>query len=427
MSRAENAGLKVIVYFLNSNYAAGDNTFIPEYVRSDAETYTRVQGPKIRGEPVAGHAILPLCPSNPALLERERKAYCELIQFIKDNDINRNVLAVVFGHEMNYYTGLKEEYMQWGNPEARCECRHCNAVYTGGSEVEFMTRQFADYIASVIEAGWEIYDLPPYSGVAPREWFGGGWRGPENAEARKAAVNIDSFFVIPSIASTESASSFRREMRHYLPDRIPGNIAFASGIDTGHGYPGLPFTGVNSWPHLETAPWINIFEYKSLGAIYWDNPYASIANPENGALAREKLRAFWSPLKGAGGMLVLIRDMPGSQMVWWTYEETQKTADINGYAVYIKQEAGVNYGYVFADGDGLVMSASVYEGKTTEIIITKAGGFENCVTERGAYNDNGEWEPKEKYTPEISGDSLIVRFEGDNGDASRALIKIDFK
>jgi len=128
IGRAEKAGLKVVLYFGCSNYAAGDPVFVPDYIKNDEKTYTQVKGRGFRDEPIAGHTALALCPGNPATLERERKAYCELMAYLRDCDVNRSVLAVHYGGEMNFIQSAKEGFIGWNNPELRCECEHLPAA-----------------------------------------------------------------------------------------------------------------------------------------------------------------------------------------------------------------------------------------------------------------------------------------------------------
>ena len=430
LQQVEKAGLKAVVYFTSANYAAGAMWFTPAYVREDDETYTKIQGDErwFRKTPWLGNPSLPVCPSNPRLLAREAEAYRRLMAFIRDNDPNRNVLAVQVGGETNFFMALQDEWMETKNEEIHCQCPWCSAAWQGfaGTGLQFMTRQFSNHIKAVVQAGAAEYDLPVYTCAAPFEYGGGSWRYAEDLPYHKANLGRDNYFVGPSIAETNSVESFTREMDHYTPDKIPGNVAWTSGIDTGHGTPGSPqeVSPVVSWPHLEMAPWFIIFHYGGPGAIYWDHPDVSVTKPGKGAPVREKFRAFWAPLRALSPVMDAARGTPG--FAWWHYGCESLACELAGCTLEMRQPGG-NYGFAFPDGDGaVVLAATTYMGGATAFTLRRPGGWKGVSIQRGAYGPDGRWAPAQAVAAAVDGDCLALRVAGDHGEAARALYRITF-
>jgi len=434
LEQTEKAGLKAVIYFTSTNYAAGNMQFVPDYIINDSEKYTKIQGdPKyFRSTPWQNQPSLPLCPSNPSLLDRERKAYVELIKFIKEFDTNSNVLSIQVGGETNFFTALNDEYMVPPNVDVRCECQHCNKAFVGhvGSNLEFMTNQYAVYIKKIIEGGAVHYDLPTYTCSAPKEYWGGDWRYAENSAIRKKIVGKQNYFVGPSIAETFSVATFTKEMNHYLDNKIPGNFPWASGIDTGHGTPGSPQENstVQSWKQLEMAPWFIGFKYKGLGAIYWDHPDVSITNETRGAPVREKFRAMWSPIRAVSSILTDIRILPLSRGNWWHFDEPKKVITAGLYKVEISQTKSNNYGLAYQLDDGsLIFAATTYSGGQTKVEISKTSGYNNAVFQRGYFSDSGKWISTGTFKPTINGEKINFEIKGDHGEYKTSIYRISFK
>lgn len=429
LEKVEAAGLKTIIYFTGIDYAAGNMEFVPEYIVNDNETYTKVGGNSkfFRNAPWGTQPSLPACPSDADTLAREKKAYLELVKFIKGFDTNKNVLAIQIGGEMNYLMGLNDAYWGLKNTDIRCECTNCNTAYAKftGTNLAFMTNQFAKYIKAVIDEGATVYDLPTYTCSAPFEYWNKDWRYAENSPVRKQIVNKANYFVGPSIAETKDIATYTKEMNHYLDANIKGNYIFTSGIDTGHGTPGSPDNALNSWLHLEMAAWFNIFYYKSLGAIYWDHPKVSITNETTGAPVREKLRAMWSPLRGISSILAKYKAAPENTLLWWNYDELSKDGVLGSFTTNIIQNQKKNYGFAISlKANDVIFSASTYEQGVTTIKLTVSDSLDGFKYERGCFDANENWISKSTFSPSISGKSITVIINGDNGDATNSIFRI---
>lgn len=429
LKKTEEAGLKAVIYFTSANYAAGNMQFVPDYI-NDPVTYSRIQGDPtyFRTEPVAGQPALPACPSDPDLLEREMKAYGRLLKFLKEYDTNRNVLAIQVAGEADFLYAMKDEYWLFKNENVRCECADCNAAFEGfaGSNLDFMTHQFAVYIKKMVEAGAMVYDIPVYTCSSPLGYWKGEWRYAENSALRQEMVDFVDYFVGPTTAQTTDVQTYVTEMNNWTSDKMPGNHIWTSGIDTGHGTPGSPHenVGLDSWSHLEMAPWFNILHYKSLGAIYWDHPDVSVTLEGAGAPVREKLRAMWSPLRAASSVLPVYKSAPADKMMWWNYSEKTKSGTIGGYQISIIQYAGENYGFAFDMGNGdIVLSATTYNARTTTVSLT-VNNSENLHFERGYFDNNGVWVKTGTFNATKVGNQLVFQISGDNGDYTKALYRI---
>ena len=307
---SREAGLKIVVYFTSTNYASGDGSFIPDYIRNDQEKYQRLYLCDETGKVVydAGtetvNSQMTMCINDPDLIAREKLAVAELFRFLEKNNDDGIITAVNLCSEVDYsrsWAGSDTSIQE----DKRCACENCNALYRQGegnadeTPYEFMLRTYLDYFKTIVDAAAEAYgDVALYTPMAPQTWFAGG-RYVEQPDLIKAKVNRANHFVCPSIAPTENYGLYEQEMAFFKPDAIPGNASFSRGIDTGHD--GIPH---NNQAHLELAPWYSILNDGGLGAIYWDYPLngergdtRSILNPDNAISAR--LRIGWAPLKAA--------------------------------------------------------------------------------------------------------------------------------
>ena len=435
---AREAGLKIVVYFTSTNYASGDGSFIPDYIRNDTEKYQRLYLCNEKGELVYDSSTetvdseMTMCISDPDLIEREKLAVAELFRFLEKNNSDGIITAVNLCSEVDYSRSWagNDLYIQY---DKRCACENCNALYRQGegnedeTPYEFMLRTYLNYIKTIVDAAAETYaDVALYTPVAALTWFAGG-RYVEQPDLIKAAVNRENHFVCPSIAPTASYALYEQEMAYFKPDVIPGNASFSSGIGTG--------TSDNQ-KHLEVAPWYSILNDGGLGAIYWDYPLSgadgqtgSVLNIGNAISVR--LRTGWAPLKAAD---YYISRFKGDTEVlnWWSYEEHQKEFSLGTFTVSVNRneedwDEHENYGIaVLHDKKDLRIAATDYQpaiGENNEIHVTRAGGFDGFTFEVGYVNLAGEWVKTGTFSPSISGDTLT--FTPDNGgDYMKAMYRI---
>jgi len=409
LALASENNLKVIIYFTSSNYAGGDNTFTPRYIVEDPDTYTRIEMDELSSVPVEE---LPLCPANPNLFERESKAAEKLFEHIKKVNTDGNILAVCMSHEFGFMHRLRMRSNT--NLDIRCQCEFCEELYTPDlGNLEFMTKLFSEYISDVIKSATDIYPITTYSPVASLVYWPGG-RFVEQPDIIKAAVNRKNHFVCPSVATTMNADLFRIEMDQFVS--IEGNPAFASGIDTG--WANHPY---NNQARLEIAPWISMFEYDGLGAIYWDHPQMTVTDTRG---VREKLRTGWGPLKGGEYFVSRIKS-DKDVMFHWLYESEEKTEKIGNYEITISQRSKFNNGYaVLVDVNEIMVTATTFNEERTKVEIKSDHSFKGYSFERGYYDTNGEFVRVSEFEPKQSGKSITFNIDGDSGDYTKSIYRI---
>lgn len=435
VDKARAAGLKIVVYFTSVNYASGDGSFVPQYVRNDKNTYTRMVCPGVYdGNAQTVASEITYCINNEALLARERLALIELMQFIKKNNDDGIFTAINLCSEVDYSRNWNSGTSI--DTTVRCHCDVCNELYQsegheGETPYEFMLRTYNDYVKRTADIAAGAYDgIAMYTPVAALTWFVGG-RYAEQPDRIKQTVGRDNFFVCPSIAPTQNYAMYQAEMAYFTPDAIEGNAAFASGIDTGHD--GIPF---NNQAHLELAPWQSILNYGGLGAIYWDYPETgdggatrSILNPDNAISAR--LRTGWAPLKA---MDFAISRFKGDDEVlgWWSYEQNKASVTLGTFTVQVNRNEEelfehANYGIVVLnDKKDLLIAATDYEPEIDEnnvISVTRAGGFDGFAFEVGYLNASGGFVKTGNFSPACSGDTLTYT-PAYNGDYTKAVYRI---
>ena len=116
IDQARAAGLKLILLWFGAS-KNGHPNYVPEYMKLDPETYRLVIG--------TDGAVLPaLSPHCRTTLERDKKAFCKLMEFLKEYDTERRtVVAVQIENEMGCagtdrdYAGEAEEAYRKMLPE----------------------------------------------------------------------------------------------------------------------------------------------------------------------------------------------------------------------------------------------------------------------------------------------------------------------
>ena len=408
LEEARKAGFKLVIYFTSVNYAAGDTvTFTPKYILEDTETYSRVQMEELEGVTDK----LPMCPADPDTLEREQKMIAKFFEHLKQVNTDGTILSVNIGSEVDFIHELPLAGTK--NVDIRCHCANCEARYTPDKgNLEYMTEIFAQYTKGVIDAAASVYDLPIYTPVASLMYWPGG-RFVEQPDYIKQVVNRANHVVCPSVAPTDHAATYRKEMDQFVA--IEGNVAFASGIDTGWTSP------FNNQLHLALAPWVTMFEYDGLGAIYWDHPDMSVTKTKG---TREKLRTGWGPLRAAE---YYISNVKGDSRVTtaWTYEKLEHEADLGSYHVKVTQEEDSNYGYgILVDSRELAFSATSYKEQPTTITVTASGAMKEYTFETGYYDADGNWVKSGTFEPQIDGKTVTFAINGDSGDYKSCVYRI---
>ena len=175
IDQARQANLHLILLWFGTS-KNGHPNYAPEYVKLDPQTYQITVGPN-----GAQHASL--SPHCMATLERDRKAFCEVMTFLQqvDGDIG-TVLAVQIENEMGYantdrdYSTLACADYEKPLPEALRgvaleDCGACDGSATWRGQFgrhaheAFSAWYHARYIGAIARAGKAIYALPMITNV----------------------------------------------------------------------------------------------------------------------------------------------------------------------------------------------------------------------------------------------------------------------
>lgn len=190
IDKTRAAGLKLIVLWFGTS-KNGHPNYVPEYVKLDPATYRLALG--------VGGVVLPaLSPHCAAALERDRKAFCEVMAFLRDYDgEERTVVAVQVENEMGI-SGTDRDYSDLGEaayalpvPEEirgvaledtglpdgapavpvsapAADGATWRGVFGRHAHEAFSAWHHARYINAIAEAGKAIYDIP----LTANAWIG---------------------------------------------------------------------------------------------------------------------------------------------------------------------------------------------------------------------------------------------------------------
>ena len=180
----ENGFKLVILWFATSKN--GHPTYAPEYIKTEPETYQVAVGSN-------GAWVASLSPHCMATLERDRKAFCKMVEFIKEYDAEqRTVIALQIENEMGLantdrdYSALAQMDYEQPIPEEIRDIRleddgleyisqeeknrHSWKGHFGRHAAEaFCAWYHGKFIGTIAKAGKEIYDIPMYTNVMVME------------------------------------------------------------------------------------------------------------------------------------------------------------------------------------------------------------------------------------------------------------------
>lgn len=164
----------IILWFATSKN--GHPNYAPEYVKIDPQTYQIAIGP-------TGAQNASLSPHCMATLERDKKAFCEVMRFIKEYDGEQGtVLGMQIENEMGYantdrdYSAIACADYEKPLPEELRDvtledCGRCDGSMTWRGHFgrhaheAFSAWYHARYIGEIAHAGKEIYDIVMFTNV----------------------------------------------------------------------------------------------------------------------------------------------------------------------------------------------------------------------------------------------------------------------
>lgn len=174
----------VILWFATSKN--GHPTYAPEYIKTAPDTYQVAVGSD-------GAWVASLSPHCMATLERDKKAFCQLVEFVKEYDAEqKTVIALQIENEMglantdrDYSTLAQSDYekpvpeeireirleddgLEWISQEEKE--KHSWKGHFGRYAAEaFCAWYHGRYIGEIAKAAKEIYDIPMYTNVMVME------------------------------------------------------------------------------------------------------------------------------------------------------------------------------------------------------------------------------------------------------------------
>ena len=296
IQRTEAAGLKLVINLFNSNVCGkceeltdGERypQYTPDYIKENRDKYTRI----IHNENFPYHpGGPPMCPNDPATLEREILYIRRVARHLKEHDTNRTVILIQLNNE--YF------YQQWAECEnntqkqIRCICKYCvkkydPEIYESGEE--FMFTSFAEYTRGLTDSFKAIYPLPLY--------INSPWWAPYIISIfLDKCSNLD-FVGIDGISSTVEPNQLSVGQR----DK---NIPFAAESPTEAG---------STKRYLTTLPYYTVLKMRGFGDLLWEAPEPNTVVYDEAAF--ERFRKALYPIKNA--LIPLIEARNSDKLICW--------------------------------------------------------------------------------------------------------------
>ena len=343
VERTEAAGLKLVVNLFNSNVCGkceelteGERypQYTPDYIKNDPGAFTRI----VHNVDIEYHpGGPPLCPNDPATLDREARYLRRVAMHLKETDRNHTVIMVQLNNE--YF------YQQWAEcadntqKHVRCVCEFCAAKYDAGSyrtAEEFMFTSFAEYTRTLTDTFKAAYPLPIYVNSP--------WWAPYIIDTfLRVCPNLD-FVGIDGVYSVVEPNQLTVGQRGR-------NLPFAAES---------PTEAPPTKHYLPMLPYYTALKMNGLGNLLWEAPDPDTVVNDRVALVRFQ-RALY-PIRNA--MIPLIEARNGGRLtVWYSQSaDVEVETEIDIFGNRIDLETPVSY-----SGKGTVL----IEGST---VRTRADG-----------------------------------------------------
>ena len=320
IERTAAAGLKLIVNLFNTNVCGkceelteGERypQYTPDYIKNDPGRFTRI----VHNVDIEYHpGGPPLCPNDPATLDREARYLQRVALHLREHDRSRTVIMVQLNNE--YF------YQQWAEckdntqKHVRCMCGFCTAKYDAAeysTAEEFMFTSFAEYNSTLTDAFKAVYPLPIYVNSP--------WWAPYIIDIfLKTCPKLD-FVGIDGVYSVV-------EPNQLTVGRRGRNIAFAAES---------PTEAIPTKHYLPMLPYYTVLKMNGLGNLLWEAPDPHTVVNDSAALVRFK-RALY-PIKNA--MIPLIEARNRKRLIAWYSQsanmEVEMEIDIFGNRVELEK------------------------------------------------------------------------------------------
>lgn len=185
IDRVRQTGLKLVILWFGMS-KNGHPNYVPEYIKTHPETFRMAVGSN-------GAWVASMSPHCMETLERDRKAFCKMVEFIKEYDgESKTVIALQIENEMGYantdrdYSELAQKDYEKPVPEElrsvrladdgleqiaeeEKKCFSWKGCFGRHAAEAFSAWHHGKYIGSIAEAAKDIYDIPLYTNVMVME------------------------------------------------------------------------------------------------------------------------------------------------------------------------------------------------------------------------------------------------------------------
>ena len=340
IDRTAAAGLKLIVNLFNTNVCgkceeltegAHYPQYTPDYIKNDPGGFTRI----VHNVDIEYHpGGPPLCPNDPATLDREARYLRRVALHLKEHDRSRTVIMVQLNNEYFYqqWTECKDNTQK----HVRCVCGFCTAKYDAAkySTAEaFMFTSFAEYTRTLTDSFKAVYPLPIYVNSP--------WWAPYIIDIfLQTCPNLD-FVGIDGVYSVVEPNQLTVGQRGR-------NVAFAAESPTE-----APATK----HYLPMLPYYTVLKMNGLGNLLWEAPDPDTVMYDNAAFVRFQ-RALY-PIRHA--MIPLIEARNGNRLIAWYSQsaDVEMATEIDIFGNRVDLAEPVSY-----SGKGTVL----VEGKTVRTV-----------------------------------------------------------
>jgi hypothetical protein len=459
ITKCEEHHMKMVLIFMGSvtGGTANGYNFTPQYIIDTANQYYRnADGDNtyhwVRGAGTAGLSGLDyysICPNSPGFQDRSKKALQRVLEYLRDYDVNRTVIAIEIDSEIGSYLfavvnpddpnnstdpyalGKRQGENQNGH---RCRCNQCNIKYATFDtdypqykndpehDSKFMAVQFANHYKGSYDLVKSSYPIPTYCNqINSRLWQG--WRYEEDPSVFLSLVpSID--FAGPTVMKTEQIQWLIDDLGVFM--NLPGvpagrNISFIAEADTGY------------QPNIEATFWYPVYQYYGIGGLLWDtpgydnSPWDSYLNPPlcvnsiiNSTAYQSKLRVYNGPYKAMMSQVAKYAYPGSTYSAWWGYQ-TNVGGTVNGIPWWVSNTNNRRGGIIAAEPQDLTVSGWTYTFDMVAAWINTS----TLQVERG-YWDGFTWNgaQTQPYTKSQNDTKLTTTFNGDDGDWTKAAIRV---
>ena len=180
IDQARSHGMRLVFLWFGL-WKNSESMYVPGWMKRDTETYFRAR--KVNGEPI--NTISPLCS---AAVKKDKKAFTEVMSFIKSKDEQENTVIVMQIENEIGLLGTERDYSDAANdafsndvPEEVAEhfgvTGDWKTAFGIDAEEQFMAYYFAKAVGEITDAGRAVYPLPCYTNAWLKQypWYAGSY------------------------------------------------------------------------------------------------------------------------------------------------------------------------------------------------------------------------------------------------------------